>query len=44
MNEENKAMEDEIIFDDLGDLNELDFGEKSEEEFYEGTEMYERIV
>ena len=32
MNEENKAIEDENIFDDLGDLNELDFGERSEEE------------
>ena len=32
MNEENKAVEDENIFDDLGDLNELDFGERSEEQ------------
>jgi uncharacterized membrane protein YkvA (DUF1232 family) len=32
MNEENKTIEDENIFDDLGDLNELDFGERSEEE------------
>ncbi|MBR9683858.1 DUF1232 domain-containing protein [Candidatus Woesearchaeota archaeon] len=32
MDEENKTIEDEIIFDDLGDLSELDFGEKSEEE------------
>jgi uncharacterized membrane protein YkvA (DUF1232 family) len=32
MDEENKSIEDEIIFDDLGDLSELDFGEKSEEE------------
>ncbi len=32
MNEEDKTVEDEIIFDDLGDLSELDFGEKSEEE------------
>jgi len=32
MNEENKTMEDEIIFDDLGDLSELDFGEKSEKD------------
>ena len=31
MNEENKAIEDEIIFDDLGELSELNFGEKSEE-------------
>ena len=31
MNKENKTMEDEIIFDDLGDLDELDFGEKSKE-------------
>ncbi len=32
MDEENKTIEDENIFDDLGDLSELDFGEKSEEE------------
>jgi uncharacterized membrane protein YkvA (DUF1232 family) len=32
MNKENKSIEDEIIFDDLGELNELDFGGKSEEE------------
>ena len=32
MDEENKTIEEEIIFDDLGDLSELDFGEKSEEE------------
>jgi len=32
MNKENKTMEDEIIFDDLGDLDELDFGGKSKEE------------
>ena len=32
MNEENKSIENENIFDDLGDLNELDFGERSEEE------------
>ncbi len=32
MNKENKTMEDEIIFDDLGDLSELDFGGKSKEE------------
>ncbi len=32
MDEENKTIEDENIFDDLGDLNELDFGGKSEEE------------
>ena len=32
MNEENKSIEDENIFDDLGDLNELDFGERSEEQ------------
>ncbi len=32
MDEENKTIEDEIIFDDLGDLSELDFGGKSEEE------------
>jgi uncharacterized membrane protein YkvA (DUF1232 family) len=32
MNKENKTAEDEIIFDDLGELNELDFGGKSEEE------------
>ena len=32
MNKENKSMEDEIIFDDLGDLDELDFGGKSKEE------------
>jgi uncharacterized membrane protein YkvA (DUF1232 family) len=32
MDEENKTIEDENIFDDLGDLNELDFGEKSEED------------
>ena len=32
MNKENKPIEDEIIFDDLGDLSELDFGGKSEEE------------
>ena len=32
MNEEDKSVEDEIIFDDLGDLNELDFGGKSEKD------------
>jgi uncharacterized membrane protein YkvA (DUF1232 family) len=32
MNKENKTTEDEIIFDDLGELSELDFGEKSEDE------------
>ncbi len=32
MDEENKTIEDENIFDDLGDLSELDFGEKSEKE------------
>ena len=32
MNKENKTMEDEIIFDDLGDLDELDFGGKNKEE------------
>jgi len=32
MDKENKSTEDEIIFDDLGELSELDFGEKSEEE------------
>jgi len=32
MNEENKTVEDEIIFDDLGELSELDFGERSEDE------------
>jgi uncharacterized membrane protein YkvA (DUF1232 family) len=32
MNKENKTMEDEIIFDDLGDLSQLNFGEKSERE------------
>ena len=32
MNKENKTMEDEIIFDDIGDLSELDFGGKSKEE------------
>ncbi len=32
MDEENKTIEDENIFDDLGDLSELDFGGKSEEE------------
>ena len=32
MDEENKTVEDETIFDDLGDLSELDFGEKSEKE------------
>jgi len=31
MNKEYKTMEDEIIFDDLGDLHELDFGGKSKE-------------
>ena len=35
MDEENKTIEDENIFDDLGDLSELDFGEKSEEEIKE---------
>ena len=32
MDEENKTIEDENIFDDLGDLNELDFGGKSKKE------------
>jgi len=35
MDEENKTIEDENIFDDLGDLSELDFGGKSEEEIKE---------
>ena len=38
MDEENKTVEDEIIFDDLGDLSELDFGGKSEEEIKEEYE------
>ena len=29
MNEENKSIENENIFDDLGELSELDFGERS---------------
>ena len=32
MNEENKSIEEDNIFDDLGELSELDFGERSEEE------------
>jgi len=43
MNNETKMIEDEIIFDDLGDLSELDFGDKSEEEIkkeYEPREKY----
>ena len=32
MNEENKSIENENIFDDLGEVSELDFGERSEEE------------
>jgi uncharacterized membrane protein YkvA (DUF1232 family) len=43
MDEENKTIEDENIFDDLGDLSELDFGEKSEEEIkkeYESKAEY----
>ncbi len=38
MDEENKTIEDENIFDDLGDLSELDFGGKSEEEIKEKYE------
>ena len=43
MNEENKSVEDEVIFDDFGELSELDFGEKSEEEIkkeYEPKAQY----
>jgi len=32
MNTENKSTDDEVIFDDFGELSELDFGEKSEDE------------
>ena len=32
MNTENETIDDEVIFDDFGELSELDFGEKSEEE------------
>jgi uncharacterized membrane protein YkvA (DUF1232 family) len=43
MDKENKTIEDEIIFDDLGDLSELDFGEKSEDKIkneYESKAEY----
>jgi uncharacterized membrane protein YkvA (DUF1232 family) len=32
MNTENKSTDDEVIFDDFGELSELDFGEKKEDE------------
>jgi uncharacterized membrane protein YkvA (DUF1232 family) len=32
MNNDNKTIEDEVIFDDFGELSELDFGEKNEDE------------
>ncbi len=44
MNEEHKTVEDEIIFDDLGDLSELDFGEKSEEEIKKEYEPKAKYV
>ncbi len=44
MNDEDKSVEDEIIFDDLGDLNELDFGGKSEEEIEEEYELKAEYV
>lgn len=44
MNEEDKTVEDEIIFDDLGDLSELDFGEKSEEEINKKYEPKAKYV
>jgi len=44
MDEENKTIEDENIFDDLGDLNELDFGEKSKEEIKKEYEPKAKYV
>jgi len=44
MNKENKTIEDENIFDDLGDLNELDFGERSEEEIKKDYEQKAEYV
>ena len=38
MDTKNISMDDEIIFDDFGDLSELDFGGKSEEEIKEQNE------
>jgi uncharacterized membrane protein YkvA (DUF1232 family) len=35
MNTDSKNIEDEVIFDDFGELDELDFGGKSEEEVEE---------
>jgi len=39
MDTKNISMDDEIIFDDFGDLSELDFGGKSEEEIKEQNEI-----
>ena len=44
MNEENKSIENENIFDDLGELSELDFGERSEEEIKKDYEQKAEYV
>ena len=39
MNKENIDVDNDVIFDDFGDLSELDFGGKSEEEVKEQNEI-----
>ena len=39
MNKENIEVDNDVIFDDFGDLSELDFGGKSEEEVKEQNEI-----
>lgn len=41
MNYEDYIKDDEVLFDDVGDLNELDFGGKSEEDVEEDMEYVE---
>ncbi len=41
MNYEDHIKDDEVLFDDVGDLNQLDFGGKSEEDVEEDMEYVE---
>jgi len=41
MNYEDYVKDDEVLFDDVGDLNQLDFGGKSEEDVEEDMEYVE---
>jgi len=44
MKEENSTIEDEVIFDDFGELSELDFGEKNEDEIKKEYEPKSKYV